>query len=940
MNEAPSSAKKTIRQALVDRPKKTAIKHTDWRKWLISLVAAGCLCAVTLSGFLKMPEMLVYDLLTSLSYPREQANHVVLVEIPTEEWLNPGTSTEALIQVLNELNTFEVLAFNQSLVYANTDQNFWRQQSRVKILPNVYIEPQDGGRIGYRIGTLLSDNEKSEAGYVLPLVPEYGITRSIRSSVKWADENLPAFQLLLAERYVEALLNKPFQWPDGQTVYINFNNGAPVLPRYSASHFSGQKPNNAFMQGKVVLLTTPLTAQEALVSVPHGAFAESVPAHLVHMQALNTLINQAVIVHLGAVYTALLSGLVFFIFLFVFQLQNIRLNSLTMAGSAFITLLVSWFLLSFHYLYVPVLMLITSLLLAYFIAHRFNRTSESDLVAHVQFDLMSRLRAKKTQQSFYRSDDPWRQLIVFISQHLLLERSILLERGGDDHRLKEIKSLGCSLDDIEERRRDYQRFPYSQSLLQELPLNLEGRTYFKNLSPGEQQFLVPLQFAGEVLGFWAFTIKPEADWDQSLFMANITAFSRQISILLHNRNVFEDEQESIQKLSTKLLNFNAQPRKQQALKSAVAGVEHRLNIMEGIFDGMSTAAILYDLFGQVISSNRLMDGLAREAGLAIYETTSLDLMTRVSGLSVNEARSRLRYVVLNMASIDLPLSDLLENRHYLLHVRPIKWEPQEGFTGSDETRPFELLGVLFEFINVTPIQRRFSADRAAYESLFSTLRNDFSSLSMCQLQLSLNAGPPPPAILENMSSALERSTEVIRRAEKLLHDATLTSAKGGKLLHPLLLLKRALNQVKDQAQQAKLKLTSQLPNFTGLVFVGEDELHALLVQSLVLLIEDAVPESSIRIAVHERSAADYPDRQGRIVIALENTGYGMPQKELDAHRVDSSYIKTDAIALFKNAMHGVFLWQVDVAISSEVGKGFHIDISLPVTNFLNTEERI
>ncbi len=935
MSSAPTSASISRHKGSNELNKKKVINRIDWRKWLLSFLAALVLSLMSLTEALKLPELLIYDWLVSITYPLDQDNHIVMVELDDRQE-NSDIFNEALMKQLTALNPAEILLidkFDASVAHA-----YLRDHQHVTVVPEVRLVHEDGHRTSFQLKPDANTAMNAKAGYLLPLLPEYGITRSIIPFVESRQGALPAFQTLSAERYfADKGRQRDIIPATRQPIYINYNNGTPVLPRYPAASIAKGHFDQQLFANKVVLLIPPVNSLDTVYTIPFRHYAEPVSAFHVQAQALNTLINRSAIVHFSPGYSALLSCVVFFIYVFVFQWQNVRLNTLTIGLTGLFTLFISWLMLSLLYLYIPLFQLGICLLLAYFIAHRFSRRSESDLFVHVQLDLLSRLRAKKVQQSFYLSDDPWRQLIVFISQHLLLERSILMQRVSNDHRLKEIKSLGCSLDDIEERRRDYHRFPYSQSLQQELPLDLSDRAYFKNLAPGEQQFLVPLLFADEVLGFWAFTVKPEANWDRGLFMANIMAFSRQISLLLHNRDAFEAQQHVNQKLSTRLLSFNTESSKQQALKSAVAGIEHRLNIMEGIFDGMSTAAILYDLFGQVMSSNQLMDKLAREAGLAIYEATSLDLMMGVTGLSAKEARSRLRYVVMNMASVDLPLSDLIENRHYLLHISPIKWEPHERFTGTDETRPFELLGVLFEFVNVTPIQRRFSTDRAAYESLFSTLRNDFSSLSMCQLQLSMDP-QQPSEILTHMGNALERSTEVIKRVERLLHDATENNTKGGKLLHPLLLLKRSLNQVNDKIKETKLHISRQLPNFTGLVFVGESELETMLTQSLLLLIGDAVPESTIHVTVHQRPAEDYEDHQGRIVIVLENTGYGMPQKELDARREDSSFIKSDAIALLKNAIHGVFLWQVEVKLSSEVGKGFEIEINLPVINFLNTEE--
>ena len=127
----------------------------------------------------------------------------------------------------------------------------------------------------------------------------------------------------------------------------------------------------------------------------------------------------------------------------------------------------------------PIFSFIVSIIAALLTAIPLHRISEQNVIDTLRLDILSQLKSKKTPHSFYQIDDPWNHIIVFINQHLLLNRSILLERVDNDHRVREIKSLGCSISDIAELRRDYTRYPYDKSLQQQIPFNLEDRNYFK-----------------------------------------------------------------------------------------------------------------------------------------------------------------------------------------------------------------------------------------------------------------------------------------------------------------------------------------------------------------------------------------------------------------------------------------------------------------------------
>lgn len=899
-------------------------QKADWRKIIISLLMASALILINLFDTLRLPELLVYDTLVFHSYETPQTNHVLLLQVPPQE---QNKSPEFFTDIMQRLLAFspkKIVILHSLNTFDQTQLKKWLGHSQVAYAPIVNKTLEDGGSIGYQHEPLMPSI--APLGFALPIASNFGIARSIPLELDTSIKTLTGFQSVITHK-------------DATTgpVFINFNQGTQPIPRYDTAKLISVGVIDELVRDKVILITPPLNKITTGLTTPYNNYAEPIPANLVQAMALNTLINHTEIGMLKPWQSATVCVLLFFSYLFAFQWLNIRLGTVVIFMSAISLLLIDWYLLSFHYFYLPVLSFTVSILAALSTAIPLHRITEQNIIENMRFDILAHLKSKKTPHSFYQVDDPWNHIIVFINQHLMLNRSILLERVENDHRVKEIKSLGCNISDIAERRRDYQRYPYDQSLLQQIPLDLENRHYFKESFEGEKQYLTPLRFADEVLGFWAFTVIPDEHWDQKKFFSNINIFAKQIAHLIHNRKTFNYEDRINNKIITQLLNFNLGLNNHKSLKTAVDGLDFRLRLMEGIFDGMSSAAILYDLFGQIVSSNHLMDQLARESHLSIYDLTSLDLISQACGISQDEARRRLRHAVIHSASIDLPLADLIEDRHYLLRIRPIKPQSQTTATANDSSLPFELLGILFEFINVTPIQQRFTTDIVAYENLYSILRNDLSSLSLCQLQLSLSSDVDQQ-IMTQINQTLQHSSEILSNAEKLLYDASNNQAPKGKLLHPLPLLKRALLEQKEPVNQAKLSFNTLLPAFTSLIFIAEDALEHLLRQSLHLLIDDAIPETEIDITLKELKRQDDLMHDGCIMITMSNSGYGMPQKELTALRTDTSYIETDVLSLFKKASVDILSWGVNVTSSTEVGKGFDIKIEIPVINFYKPTE--
>ncbi|MFT4764725.1 MAG: CHASE2 domain-containing sensor protein [Oleispira sp.] len=904
-----------------------AVQRADWKKIIISLLMASAVVLINLSDTLRLPELLVYDALVFHSYDKPQQNHVLLLEVSSDELNRSPEFMGSITDRLLARSPQKIVIMNSLNQLDKPQQQTWLKNEQVGYAPLVYPTLQDGDILGHKYAKSNALSQIPPIGFSLPASSNFGITRAMPLEVLTHEGALHSFQAQLTNAYT---LNS-------DSIYINFNQGTSPIPRYQAKKLLEIGIIDELVKDKFILITAPLNNSISGLTTPKNNYAEPLSADLIQGMALNSLINQTDIGMLKPWQAAIICFVLFIFYLFAFQWLNIRFATLIIVTSAMVLLAIDWYLLSFHYLYLPVFSFIVAIIAALFTAIPLHRIKEQSVINTLHFDILSQLKSKKTPYSFYQVEDPWNHIIVFINQHLLLNRSILLERVENDHRVKEIKSLGCSIDDIAEQRRDYTRFPYDQSLQQQIPLNLDNRQYFKQSFEGEKQFLIPLRFAEEVLGFWAFTVIPDDKWDQNKFFSDINIFAKQIGLLIHNRKAFNYEDNINSKLLTQLLNFNLGSGNHKSLKSAVDGLSHRLRIMEGIFDGLSSAAMLYDLFGQIISSNHLMEQLARQSHLSIYDLTSLDLISQACGISKDEARSRLRHVALNSATIDLPLSELIDDRQYLLRIRSIKPKIQTVKSLNDNDLPFELLGILFEFINVTPIQQRFTTDIIVYENLYSMLRNDFSALSLCQLQLSSSTATDQK-LMAQMDQTLQHCTEIVTNAETLLNDTASNLASTGKLLQPLELLKRVLIEIKESADKANLSLDTSLPTFSSIIFIDEDELATLLIQSFHLLIEDAVPDTPIKLFFKEHERTDKLLHNGKIVITLSNIGYGMPQAELNAERKDTSYIETDTLLLFKKAVMNISPWQVIVTSTSQVGTGFEINIELPVINFYRTIE--
>jgi hypothetical protein len=417
------------------------------------------------------------------------------------------------------------------------------------------------------------------------------------------------------------------------------------------------------------------------------------------MLAAETLANEKFITPLSEWVTGLLLLMLFVAHFFGLQLvPSGRL--LALAGGYSIAIPVISLLFSYIFsILLPTLeiliVLILTVMFYILIERNYKWAGLGKIIARINASLGKKLELT----SFYQAEDPWHNLHVLINQQLNLNRSIFLEKVPNDHRVREVHALNCNIDDIEERRRDYRRRPYSDSIVAGKPTELSFRNYFIKPEGNEIEYLVPLVSAGDVLGFWALTVIPGEEWDRQEFENNLDRFCGEIAELLFHKQRLDEQRHTESSMLYRVLTLSAGETEISEMNRLVMAMEKRLDLMHSIYDGMNTASLLYSLFGQVVQSNRMMERLAEENDLRIYKLSAYDLLVELTGLSPEYIKQLLLNVTLKGQAADLRLNHPSLGDNYVLKIRPVKSEQQDN-AGT----PFLVSGILFEFINLASIE--------------------------------------------------------------------------------------------------------------------------------------------------------------------------------------------------------------------------------------------
>jgi hypothetical protein len=299
-------------------------------------------------------------------------------------------------------------------------------------------------------------------------------------------------------------------------------------------------------------------------------------------------------------------------------------------------------------------------------------------------------------KSFTEQSTPWDSIIQLINQQLDLDKSIFLARLEGDHRLYEIRAINCHLTDIHEMRRDYERAPYSDAIKAFGTVKI-SRPFFKALTQSETQFIVPLMYAGDIRGFWAMTIAPDESFNETAFIKNVNRFANQVGELLFHYRVFETQDKTENNPIARLLTLNLAKPLSQQIKHSLNEMEQKLTTLEHVFNQIRSASVLFNLFGQVVQTNHALEQLAKQHHLPVFEMTALDLLCKVSKLDHESAKGKLRYLTLHKGEIYLPVQ--LDSKQFVLNVRTIESSDEKSSTGE----PFEVGGILFEFINLSEL---------------------------------------------------------------------------------------------------------------------------------------------------------------------------------------------------------------------------------------------
>jgi len=530
-------------------------------------------------------------------------------------------------------------------------------------------------------------------GVVFPGFGQSGIFRQQQTHVAIDGKQWPTL-----ERAAVNLGFKDSRIVPEQPFRVNFTGGADRLPKVSLDRVVSKGLIAELVRDQVLVIGDMNPPEHAWFFTPLSHGNEMMAVAHFHAFALDTLISKRMIDSIGHGGVLLILLFIAASFLIAYQWMSIRM-------SLWVTILVlcaysllTWFFLHFLQLWLPFMEMILAQCVMSYLVIRQRAIKEEALTRKMLMDLSGQLKDKVFPTSFYRSSDPWGPIIVMVNQILNLNRVIFLERVDGDHRLHEIRALNCGVDDIDERRRDYERTPYSTAISEDGPIQV-SKHYLKAVDEDEQQFLAPLLYAGDVLCFWAFGIEPEKLREIPDFLTLTKTFSAQISEILHHRRLWRDYHRRQENQLLSYIRFEGGETPSHTLKQSIIKRERWTAEMFGVFNHLSLASILYDLFGRVILVNKQMEEYSVSSNLKPYTMSLLEFIACISGHDATECRRLLRYAIFDQENVTIPIFSSEGEQTHILNLKPLQTHQADSVYATKEleqAHPFRLTGILCE----------------------------------------------------------------------------------------------------------------------------------------------------------------------------------------------------------------------------------------------------
>ncbi|MDQ7089472.1 MAG: CHASE2 domain-containing protein [Methylococcales bacterium] len=901
--------------------KTTENEKNKYKAVIIALVIIACLLLANFFSLFKPVNYFFNDTLMRYTFGKSTSKKIVVLEAHKDYSLQ---GDETWLPLLKNLLAEDVLQVVFNFLPEQASKEFYQLAANSHKVVFARRFEHKGSHLNELV---LQALPQTTAGLTLNLgliqnkTHESGVYRHQLDRIKLQHGDFPSMELITAQQ----VLKQDELLPKGQYA-INFSGGLKRLPIIDIERVLQSGLVSELVAGRTVFIAvhdleaineyyTPISSTEGLI-----------PAVFFHAFALDTLLSKRSLTPVHQAIVWLLIVAITIKSLFVFQWLSFRLSWLVSVSLSVVYVGVAWVLRHQFFFVLP----LTELLLAQWLTlawvWRYQLVQEKRFLDDMLFDLSLRLQEKVFPVSFYHSEAPWEQLIDMLNQTLDFKRLIFLERVEDEHRLKEISAFNCQIYDIDEVRRDYERAPYSTAINENRAILLE-KNYFKKIDSNELEYLVPLIFAGKVLGFWAFTIDKSRMHGNSKFSLLIAAYTQQISEILHYRNEWKKHTQAEGNKLLSYLRIGTNDSSYKMISQSITLMDRRISELQEVFNNVVGSSILYDLFGRVLLVNKRMENVGAEANIPPYNLSMLEFVIKITQFDTPKAQHLLQQIIFDRKPMSLMVSCFDEKSSYMLHIKPLQTNQTHAVNNfSAEANVFQMVGVLCELVDVTEMKKISTLKEHMFERFNFQMHNDMASVSFgLSLLKSIETTPEDKEFaLESIEGKVDETLKTLDVVSEQMNK-NLTALLDSTLeCYPIdvkFSLKQAIKQCKKLMDEKSIKFVLFEPKLLSLVFASPRELENILATLLTEMLDDTYQSGKLSLELEEKMT--------KLYLRFKNTGIGFSDNKLKhVNNFSSNDVNQDGIDELNHVIHCVKQWDGHLQLSSKVGEGSAIELSL------------
>ncbi|MCA9214349.1 MAG: CHASE2 domain-containing protein [Planctomycetales bacterium] len=683
--------------------------------------------------------------------------------------------------------------------------------------------------------------------------------------------------------------------PSQQYFGIRFRGDGGSLPNVSADDVVKGEITKGFFRRKAVLIGSRPNANEVGISVPTsgGKFAMS-PVEL-HGHCLNSLLTKTWIARVSTSWRVLCYALCLVVTLTVFHHSTYAHMWVHLVGCVLVVVCTSFVALFLFDCQLPLvgMLLCQFSVVAASLVIRFRRINRT-------LELLEVSRTSTLQDNGQRTY--WAEAGDLIFQLYYCNRVVILELPVGSNYLKVVHTINCNDGELAEERRDFRRAPYSDAASAHHPFELDSATnsFFTTASPDEQQLVVPLLVAGNVVAFMIVAVSAST-YHRPEFTKQLQKIADDLALAIDTRR------RAAYGTSKKRLSFfPEQAQLEKILRDDRLQSCERTRLDE-IIEGSSTAAATFDVYGCPIVVNQRMRELLKERGIVLTDATLLRTIHELSQHDWDTCRRHLRRIFFTRVPQTIVVPADKNNGLAVLHLRPLDEVRLKKRAEDDISNPFSISGVHVEFSNESAwqsvVEDRQRVVRQLCESMFDTLE-------------SVRETSADHEHKDEFDRILEAAAADLAECQSFLADHRELSAQSKLPVDLKSLLETVIAAVETELEAVGVRLL-QDSELVGCDVLANPKECATLFETLMrMAIREARTNSTIRLATTSEG--------GIVTISLENSRLA---EYLVEHRdaANLTAVQTDELVDFARWVQA---WGGNLVVVQVVGIGLRITLSL------------